>query len=75
MTILASKPNRKRIADIPQLDFGKDEFHVAGDVVYLHCPGGMAKTKLTNGFFESKLEVEATSRNWRTLNKLVEMSR
>ena len=35
--------------------------------VYLHCPGGYAKTKLQNGFFEKALSTSATTRNWKTV--------
>jgi len=42
--------------------------------VYLHCPNGYGKTKLTNVFIESKLKVRATTRNWRSIMKLQALS-
>ena len=42
--------------------------------VYLHCPTSFAKTKLTNNLFERKLKTDATTRNWKTITKLVELS-
>ena len=35
-------------------------------VVYLYCPEGYGKTRLSNTFFEKRLKVRATTRNWRT---------
>jgi len=40
---------------------------LAGQVVYLHCPNGYGRTKITNAFFEKALAVPATTRNWRTV--------
>ncbi len=47
-----------------------DEFKIAGSEVYVHCPGGYGRTKISNTFFEKKLNVAATTRNWRTVNAL-----
>jgi len=41
--------------------------------VYLHCPNGYGKTKLTNNLIENKLKVRATTRNWKSLVKLCDL--
>ena len=46
----------------------------AGRVVYLHLPHGYGRTKLNNAYFERALGTPATTRNWRTVLALVEMS-
>jgi uncharacterized protein (DUF1697 family) len=51
-----------------------DGFHVQGSEIYLHFPKGLAKTKLTNQYFDSKLSTVSTVRNWKTLLKLIEMT-
>ena len=51
-----------------------DVFTVAGREIYLYCPNGYGRSKLTNGFFERKLGVRCTGRNWRTVAKLVELT-
>ena len=38
--------------------------------IYLYLPNGYGRTKFNNNFFEKKLNVTATTRNWRTVNKL-----
>ena len=50
-----------------------DEFRISGRLVYLHCPNGYGRTKLTNAFFERKLGVVATTRNLRTVTTLAAM--
>ncbi|MDX8340597.1 DUF1697 domain-containing protein [Draconibacterium sp. IB214405] len=51
-----------------------EEFVISEGVVYLYCPHGYGKTKLTNNFFENQLKVSATTRNWKTTQKLLEMA-
>jgi len=45
-----------------------------GRVIYLYLPHGYGRTKLNNGYFERHLGAAATTRNWRTVLALVEMS-
>lgn len=52
----------------------KDEFIIHGKEVYLFCPNGYGKTKFSNTFFEKKLSVSATTRNWKTVNALCEIA-
>jgi uncharacterized protein (DUF1697 family) len=51
-----------------------DEFAVVGRDVYLLCPNGVARTKLTNAWLDRRLDTVSTSRNWRTVRKLHEMA-
>ena len=48
---------------------------VTGDnVVYLFCPHGLGRSKLANAFLASPPKgAKATMRNWRTVNKILEM--
>ena len=70
--------DRPAAAQIAALDAGRsppDEFRVLGREVYLSCPNGVARTKLTNAYFDARLSTVSTSRNWRTVQKLLELSR
>lgn len=51
-----------------------DEFVLEDRELYLFCPGGYGETKLSNSFFERKLKTIATTRNWKTVNALYEMT-
>ena len=73
MYFLAGEP---RTEDVRSLDPGRsapDEFYVSGQEIYLYLPKGMARTKLTNAYFDSRLSTVATARNWATVLKLHEM--
>lgn len=51
-----------------------EEIYVSNDIVYLYCPNGYGKTKITNTFLEKKLNVIATTRNLKTVNELLKIS-
>jgi len=51
-----------------------DVYTIVNDMVYMYCPDGFGRTKLTNNLFEKKLKVTATSRNYRTTIKLLELA-
>lgn len=51
-----------------------DEFEVAGLEAYVLCPNGYGRTKLNNGFFEKRFDARATTRNWKTVNTLAELT-
>ena len=73
VTFLDSTPNKTLIKNLDKFKGDQEEFIISGDVIYLYCPDGFGRTKLTNNLFENKLKVSATSRNWKTTNKLFEM--
>ena len=50
-----------------------DRFSVVGREIYLHCPGGLARTKLTNAYFDAALATMSTIRSWKTVLRLAEM--
>ncbi len=52
-------------------DVGDDEFALGEGAVYLFCPQGVARTRLSGPFFERTLGVPVTMRNWRTVMQLV----
>ena len=47
---------------------------LAGRVIYLHLPHGYGRSKLSNPWFERVLKTPATTRNWRTVITLTELS-
>jgi uncharacterized protein (DUF1697 family) len=52
-----------------------DEFAPGKMEIFLFCPNGYGKTKLSNGFFERKLGVPVTTRNWNTVQALYKMAK
>lgn len=51
-----------------------DSFQLRGREIFLHCPNGVARSKLTNAYFDAKLGTTSTARNWRTVLKLNELA-
>ena len=51
-----------------------DRFVLLGKEVYLYCPHGYGRTKFSNTFFEKTFGVIATTRNWRTVTRLLGMA-
>jgi uncharacterized protein (DUF1697 family) len=74
VTFLAEPADAGRTRAVEQLEFEPDEFRVTRKAVYLHCPQGYGRSKLSNAFFEQRLGVAATTRNWRTVRALAEVA-
>lgn len=70
VSFLFEQPEEEHIKALKSYDFDPDEFRINGKQIYIYCPTGNGKTKLNNNFFEKKLKLKATSRNWNTLNEL-----
>lgn len=51
-----------------------DEYRLVGREIYLWLPNGVARSKLTNAYFDKALGTITTGRNWRTIQKLIELS-
>lgn len=75
VTFLAAPPHRERATALQRQRFDPDELRVARDAVYLHCPFGYGRSKLSNAFFEKELGVVATTRNWRTVTALADLAK
>lgn len=74
VTFLSESPSTENIETIKGFNYPPDEFIIIEREVFLHCPINYGETKLSNKFFENKLKVSATTRNWKTVNKLYEMA-
>ena len=71
---LADRPNAAWGAAFDPNRSPPDEFTLHERELYLRCPNGMARTKLTNAYFAATLQTVTTIRNWRTTLKLLELS-
>ncbi|MEY3237782.1 MAG: hypothetical protein RI883_1883 [Bacteroidota bacterium] len=74
VTFLDGIPNQEKYDTLATGDFKSDEYTLVGKNIYVYCPNGYGNTKLTNTFFENKLKVGATTRNWKTTNELLVMA-
>lgn len=69
------RPRAARLADLPEQPPGRESFRVVGAEVYLHYPDGLGRSKLTSAWLDRAFGTTVTVRNWRTVNKLVDLGR
>jgi uncharacterized protein (DUF1697 family) len=74
VTFLAERPKRELVKALDPAASPPDELRVDGREVYLLCPNGYGRSKLSNAFFEKRLGEVATTRNWRTVTTLAELA-
>jgi uncharacterized protein (DUF1697 family) len=72
VSFLADVPRPACVAALDARRSAPDEFSVRGQEIYLRLPNGVARSKLTNAYFDAKLGTTSTLRNWRTVLKLLE---
>ncbi len=73
LTFLKEIPTEENRLKTENHDFKPDDFIINGKDIYVFCAGKYHQSKLTNNFFESHLKVPATTRNWKTVLKLMEL--
>lgn len=74
VTFLEAPPAAAAVAAIDPAAYGSDSFVVRGDEIYVHTPDGYGRTKLNNAFWERKLGLIATTRNWNTVLALADLT-
>ncbi len=74
ITFLIKDPGENDISGIKNAATGEEEIFVRKTAVYLYCPGGYGRTKLSNTFLEKKLGVPATTRNMHTVTNILNLS-
>jgi len=73
-SLLCSPPAANRAAAFTATDWSPDEVRIVGDVVYTLYATRHSDSRFSNNYFERKLDVAATTRNFNTMSKLVEVS-
>jgi uncharacterized protein (DUF1697 family) len=74
VTFLSDSPRQSDREAISKYDFSPERFCLLQNEAYLYCPKGYGTTKISNLFFENRLKVNATTRNWKTVIKLVDLA-
>ncbi|VAW77749.1 FIG00762612: hypothetical protein [hydrothermal vent metagenome] len=74
VTFLNSIPEKQNMELLLGYVKPPERLTIQGSEVYLYCPNSYGKSKLTNTFVESKLGVSATTRNWKSVKTLYELS-
>jgi uncharacterized protein (DUF1697 family) len=74
VTFMWQAPAQTDLKKLEALAAAPDQFRCLRTEVYLYCPNGYGKTKLSNNTLAKLLGRGATTRNWKTVNKLYAMS-
>jgi uncharacterized protein (DUF1697 family) len=74
VTFLSQPPDKENISKAESFSYPPDEFIITDAAIYMHVPDSYGNTKLSNNFFEKKLKVSATTRNWKTVVTLAELA-
>ncbi|HNX00598.1 MAG TPA: DUF1697 domain-containing protein [Candidatus Cloacimonadota bacterium] len=74
LTLMKKEPEPGIRESIPHDQFLPDEFVIRGRAIYLFLPNGVTYANLQIPFFEKKFGTLTTTRNWKTIGKLMEMA-
>jgi len=73
--LLKDAPAKNDIPNLEQENYPNELFEITSNCLYLNCKKGAGIARLTNTIIENKLKVAATTRNHRTMMKLLEMAK
>jgi uncharacterized protein (DUF1697 family) len=71
---LYEEPTVDQRDKVRNVDYPPDRFKIIGKEIFIYCPNGFGKTKLYTNFFENKMKVMGTARNWKTINAVLEIA-
>ncbi|MER5216810.1 DUF1697 domain-containing protein [Streptomyces sp. NPDC002838] len=76
VTYFSARVDAERFAEIDQAAYLPEEFRLGDRALYLYAPNGLGRSKLAEHLSKPRLNkgVIATSRNWNTVLKLVELT-
>ena len=68
--LLYEKPTEVQIKKVIDVSYPPDKFTITGSEIFVYCPNGFGRSKLYTNFFEKKMGVRGTARNWKTIATL-----
>ncbi len=74
VTFLSARPTKDKLGLVKKHVAASEKIVLKGKEIYLYCPNGYGKSKLSNTLLENKMGLAATTRNWKSVQKLVELS-
>ncbi|EDP71295.1 hypothetical protein FBALC1_02387 [Flavobacteriales bacterium ALC-1] len=72
--MLSEVPNKDLVKEAYEKTYENEEYKIQNDCLYFYCANGYGNAKFNMNYFERKLEVAATSRNYKTMVKLLSLS-
>lgn len=74
IAFLSEKPTLEHADLLRSYEKEVEQISIGEKVVYMLYRNSYGRAKITNNFIEKKLCVRATTRNWKTVSKLIELS-
>ncbi len=71
---IEEEPAPDHFAGIDAAAYAPDEFRHVGRAVYCYFPGGMGRSKLADALAAVRPRLTMTGRNWRTVERLIELT-
>lgn len=75
VTFLKDIPETNLVNQLEIPTYKNDQYVIEKNFVFLFTPNGYANTKFTNERFEKSLKTIASTRNWKTITKLIELTK
>ncbi len=73
--LLNDVPSKDLVEEVrASISYENEEYHIVKDCLYFFTSMGYGKSKFNMNAFERKLQVKATTRNYKTMVKLLSMS-
>jgi len=72
---LFSQAEQDKIQSVATFSNEIETFEIKKSIIYFYCRSGYGKTKFSNNFFESKLKVVVTTRNWNSTLELINIAK
>lgn len=75
ISFLETEPTQDSIDILNNINVEPESFSLVENVIFIRCKNKFAsQSRLTNTFFESKLKVKTTTRNWKTITKIKDIA-
>jgi uncharacterized protein (DUF1697 family) len=71
---LHEKVSLAQIQKVSDVDYPPDKFKIIGKEIFTFCPNGFGRTRLYTNFFEQKMGVTGTARNWKTITTIFKIA-
>ena len=72
-TLLAQRPAANLGEELLRLDFSPDRIKIVQDTLYTLYATKLSDSKFNNNFYERKLKLAATTRNYNTMSRMMEL--
>ena len=68
---LNEKASEDSILAMKKISYPPDKFEISGREIFIYCLNGFGRTKLYTNFFEKKMGVRGTARNWKSITTIL----